>query len=57
MLNMLALLFMPQGAGHAQERPLSIGMYPSYPPLDMRNPQTNQLEGFDVDSAAPFLNG
>lgn len=55
MLSMLALLFMPHGAGHAQERPLSIGMYPSYPPLDMRNPQTNQLEGFDVDLSRALL--
>lgn len=29
--------------------PIKAGVYPSYPPLDMRDPASNQLSGFDVE--------
>ncbi|GCE82194.1 transporter substrate-binding domain-containing protein [Komagataeibacter diospyri] len=35
----------------AAPRQVVIGVYPSYPPLDMRDPETGQLEGFDIDLA------
>jgi polar amino acid transport system substrate-binding protein len=31
---------------------LNVGIYPSYPPLDMRDPSTGALSGFDVDLSA-----
>ncbi|MFT4063782.1 ABC transporter substrate-binding protein [Paraburkholderia sp.] len=35
-------------SAHAAES-LKAGIYPSYPPLDMRDPATNELTGFDVE--------
>lgn len=54
-LSALCVMAFLHTAGHAEGRPLSIGMYPSYPPLDMRNTQTNTLEGFDVDLSRALL--
>ena len=28
---------------------LNVGVYPSYPPLDMRDPATGALSGFDIE--------
>lgn len=35
----------------AAPRQVVVGVYPSYPPLDMRDPETGRLEGFDIDLA------
>ncbi|MEX3845480.1 ABC transporter substrate-binding protein [Paraburkholderia sp. BR10882] len=35
---------------HAKDA-IQAGIYPNYPPLDMRDPATNQLAGFDVELA------
>lgn len=32
--------------------PIKAGIYPSYPPLDMRDPATNELTGFDLELGA-----
>lgn len=50
-------LFLCLGSGktRAAALPLLIGMYPNYPPLDMRNPLTNALEGFDIDLGRALL--
>lgn len=39
------------GAAKAETPDLPLGLYPSYPPLDMRDTTTGELEGFDVDLA------
>ncbi|NVN11370.1 ABC transporter substrate-binding protein [Nguyenibacter vanlangensis] len=36
-------------------RTIAVGLYPSYPPLDMRDMRTDALEGFDVDLSAALL--
>ncbi|MCY0389343.1 ABC transporter substrate-binding protein [Robbsia sp. Bb-Pol-6] len=36
-------------AACAASATIAAGIYPSYPPLDMRDPQTDKLTGFDVD--------
>nr|WP_298798988.1 ABC transporter substrate-binding protein [uncultured Acetobacter sp.] len=54
-LAALCLVTLLHANGHAENHPVSIGMYPSYPPLDMRNTQTNTLEGFDVDLSHALL--
>jgi polar amino acid transport system substrate-binding protein len=36
-------------AAYAAPVSIKAGVYPSYPPLDMRDPQTNALGGFDID--------
>ncbi|MFT8417584.1 MAG: transporter substrate-binding domain-containing protein [Acetobacter sp.] len=48
-LGLCVFLCLNNTKTHAAAPPLLIGLYPSYPPLDMRDPQTNALEGFDVD--------
>ena len=39
------------GSARAEAPDLPLGLYPSYPPLDMRDTTTGDLEGFDVDLA------
>lgn len=46
--SLAVLLFGAASAGAAQNS-LAVGIYPNYPPLDMRDPATNKLKGFDVD--------
>ncbi|MGI4857798.1 MAG: transporter substrate-binding domain-containing protein [Janthinobacterium lividum] len=36
-------------AAQAAPATIAAGVYPSYPPLDMRDPQTDKLAGFDID--------
>ncbi|GEM15800.1 transporter substrate-binding domain-containing protein [Gluconobacter oxydans] len=48
----MALLGLGSARAEAPAPPdLLLGLYPSYPPLDMRDPMTGVLEGFDVDLA------
>ncbi len=44
----LLLLLAGTGTGLAQAS-VAVGIYPSYPPLDMRAPATGDLKGFDID--------
>lgn len=45
-----ALLLLLAGAGGAAaQTEIAVGIYPSYPPLDMRDPATGVLKGFDID--------
>lgn len=48
---MSAIAFAASCAGAAATEPIKAGVYPNYPPLDMRDPATNQLAGFDVELA------
>lgn len=51
-LTAIALLAMERVQGsQAATEAIPVGIYPSYPPLDMRDPATNKLEGFDVELA------
>lgn len=43
------------GAAPGRAESLPVGIYPAYPPLDMRNVATGELEGFDVDLARALL--
>jgi polar amino acid transport system substrate-binding protein len=44
----LLLLLTAVGA-HAEPAHLPVGVYPSYPPLDMRDPVSGELKGFDIE--------
>ncbi|MFP3584735.1 ABC transporter substrate-binding protein [Paraburkholderia sp. SIMBA_055] len=47
LLSVVAIVTL-YGAVSAAE-PIKAGVYPSYPPLDMRDPATNELTGFDLE--------
>lgn len=49
--SVFCVLALPVHAGSIPS-PLNVGVYPSYPPLDMRDPATGALGGFDVDLSA-----
>ena len=49
MITALGLVIASQYGNAAAQRELVVGGYPAYPPVDMRDPQTNELTGFDVD--------
>lgn len=45
-----SILLLSAGNGVAvAQTGVAVGIYPSYPPLDMRDPATGKLKGFDVD--------
>ena len=52
-----ALILLAPGIGHAQKLPpdieasktVKVALSVGYPPLEQRNPQTNAIEGFDID--------
>ena len=46
--TMLIISSIGTGTAIAAE-PIKAGTYPSYPPLDMRDPASNQLTGFDIE--------
>lgn len=49
-LSAVAILGVSTAAYSAE--PIKAGIYPSYPPLDMRDPTTNALTGFDLELGA-----
>ncbi|GBR36698.1 amino acid ABC transporter substrate-binding periplasmic protein [Neoasaia chiangmaiensis NBRC 101099] len=48
-MTLLALVLARVPACASDATPVTVGLYPSYPPLDMRDPRTDELQGFDVD--------
>ena len=48
-LSVVACTGLSVSVAHAAPVQIKAGVYPSYPPLDMRDPQTNTLGGFDID--------
>lgn len=50
-----ACLFLCAPLERAFARVVTVGLYPSYPPLDMRDPATDRLMGFDVDLSQALL--
>jgi polar amino acid transport system substrate-binding protein len=47
-LTALFLMLMLTGAA-AEPARIPVGIYPSYPPLDMRDPVSGELKGFDIE--------
>lgn len=43
------ILLLTLSAAAAEPAHIPIGVYPSYPPLDMRDPASGALKGFDID--------
>ena len=42
-------LMLTLGAAAAEPAHIPVGVYPSYPPLDIRDPASGELKGFDLD--------
>lgn len=54
LLALAATVLLSAGAMYgpqAAAEKIPVGIYPSYPPLDMRDPETSKLKGFDIDLA------
>jgi polar amino acid transport system substrate-binding protein len=45
---LLALLVLAPGLASAQQAPLRIALFASFPPMAYRVPETNELAGIDV---------
>lgn len=48
-LAAVPLLMLGVTAAAAEPAHVSVGIYPSYPPLDIRDPASGELKGFDID--------
>jgi polar amino acid transport system substrate-binding protein len=43
------VLLLTSSAAAAEPAHIPVGVYPSYPPLDMRDPASGELKGFDIE--------